>query len=127
MADYAINVHPDGTQCFGDYCDGPGCADSTTVAVVAKVTTGPVERSRVFVRDVEHDPGYEVAVFDPGDDVAIEPGTWEELVPLNEAVAALNLFGRHHPGCAYRTDHTATCDCAWAATAAKYGLDAGGA
>lgn len=50
------------------------------------------ERSRVFVRDIEPDPGWEVRVIDPGEEVAIEPGTWEEYVPtsyLMEAVEAL--------------------------------------
>ncbi len=47
-------------------------------------STFPVERQRVFVRDIEPDPGYEFRVIDPGEEVAIEPGTWMELVPEAE-------------------------------------------
>ena len=45
-------------------------------------------RSRVFVRDIEPDPGYEFRVIDPGEDVVIEPGTWTELVPFDNAAVA---------------------------------------
>lgn len=34
---YAINIHPDGEQCFGDYCNGPGCADTQIVEVVPRI------------------------------------------------------------------------------------------
>lgn len=45
------------------------------------------ERSRVFIRDIEPDPGWEVLVVDPGDDIVLEPGAWTELVPFdNDAV-----------------------------------------
>lgn len=42
------------------------------------------ERSRLFVRDIEPDPGYEVRAFDFGDEIAVELGTWEEFIPISD-------------------------------------------
>lgn len=57
---------------------------SEWVDVERTIAAGKDERSRLFVRDIEPDPGYEVQVFDQGEEVAVEPGTWEEFVPISD-------------------------------------------
>lgn len=55
------------------------------------------ELPRVFVRDIEPDPGYEFRVFDPGEEVTVDQDNWLELVPVEQLArteAALAAAGR---------------------------------